>query len=955
MPGSDARNFEAVLSEELVEIANARKVRASKQRATGNQRLNTSGAYKRAHHADLVGLAFSGGGIRSATFNLGVLQGLAAKRLLPVFDYLSTVSGGGYIGSWLVAWIRRRGWPEVQERLIPYRRGKDREEQPEIAFLRNYSNYMTPRKGLFSADTWTLVTTYMRNLLLNLLILMFALSAALVLPRLLILGHHEITLYVDLVSTKEVALAVLILLGIAIGFIRWNLSTLFESRAKQNHSSELDKPWQVFLFVVVPILVAAWLISVWLWTIRGAEVSEKWLDWSLATGAIYGALWVIAWLVGIAGNAGNQQVKQTTEAAKTGQSFVQRVPTRIKELASTIPEHLPDLGKQVRTNSFRDVLLSSVFAGLIGGPLLLTIAGMMTAWELAPGGEMHAASFGMSLIVLVFALVAVIHVGLAGRGFNEEAREWWSRVGAYLLIANTIIAALFAVALYSPLLIQLADRIWDWLNLTLGSGWLLTSIGGLLAAKNATNAKNGAPGWRKILMAVAPYVFILGLFVLLAGGLNVFLPPLVSVLEIQGLGKPGIGLPVIGTDAFTGYWSVVDQSMSILLLPCLILGAGLALLLSMRIGINHFSMHALYTNRLIRAYLGASNRNRDPQPFTGLDPTDNDTRMSHLCVDRQYLGPYPIINTALNLVRGKRLAWQQRKAASFVFTPKYCGYHYVPEDGEKVVSGLAQNAYVPSADYAADVSLGMAMGISGAAASPNMGYHTSVPLAFLMTVFNVRLGWWLGNSRHRATWRRREPRVGLFYLFCELLGATNDSRGYAYLSDGGHFENLGIYELVRRRCKYIVAFDAGEDREMKFEDLGNAVEKCRTDFGINIRIDLGRLRRDARTGLSGWHCVVGEIDYDMADKEADGKGTLVYIKSSLTGDEPADVRAYAASHPEFPHQATLDQWFDESQFESYRALGQHIIATVFEGLDAKDRPPQANTLFAALKKRWQPV
>ncbi len=118
-------------------------------------------------------------------------------------------------------------------------------------------------------------------------------------------------------------------------------------------------------------------------------------------------------------------------------------------------------------------------------------------------------------------------------------------------------------------------------------------------------------------------------------------------------------------------------------------------------------------------------------------------------------------------------------------------------------------------------SLGTAVAISGAAASPNMGYHTSPPVAFLLTLFNVRMGWWLGNPRARYTWRYSSPRIGLIYMLGELFGTTSSSSDYVSLSDGGHFENLGIYELVRRRCRYIIVGDAEQDEDFKFGGLGS--------------------------------------------------------------------------------------------------------------------------------------
>jgi Patatin-like phospholipase len=138
-----------------------------------------------AHRANLTGLALSGGGIRSATFNLGALQALADLNLLSRIDYLSTVSGGGYIGGWLAAWTKRLGsFAEVQKRLAAKRVHQAEDREPEqIRFLRVFSNYLTPKVGPFSADTWCAAAIILRNILLNLVVLLPSLVALLLLLR----------------------------------------------------------------------------------------------------------------------------------------------------------------------------------------------------------------------------------------------------------------------------------------------------------------------------------------------------------------------------------------------------------------------------------------------------------------------------------------------------------------------------------------------------------------------------------------------------------------------------------------------------------------------------------------------------------------------------------------------------------------------------------------------------
>jgi hypothetical protein len=209
-----------------------------------------------------------------------------------------------------------------------------------------------------------------------------------------------------------------------------------------------------------------------------------------------------------------------------------------------------------------------------------------------------------------------------------------------------------------------------------------------------------------------------------------------------------------------------------------------------------------------------------------------------------------------------------------------------------------------------------------------MGYNSSSLLELVMTLFNARLGWWLGNPR-REQWRLRGPRFGVRSFIDEAFGLTNDTNTWVYLSDGGHFENLGLYEMVLRRCKVIIVSDAGADPTYVYQDLGNAVRKIRIDMGIAI--EFRRPMPMSPTGkataeFSGHHAAIADIRYNACDGAEDG--ILVYIKPSLSGDEPADVHHYAARNSEFPHQTTADQFFNESQFESYRRLGVHVVERI---------------------------
>jgi hypothetical protein len=222
------------------------------------------------------------------------------------------------------------------------------------------------------------------------------------------------------------------------------------------------------------------------------------------------------------------------------------------------------------------------------------------------------------------------------------------------------------------------------------------------------------------------------------------------------------------------------------------------------------------------------------------------------------------------------------------------------------------------------------MSLSGAAVSPNWGYHSSTITSFIMALFNVRLSQWLGNPKLHKCCNLDGPRNGWYLLVQEALGHTSADKPFVYLSDGGHFENLGLYGMVRRRCHIIVVSDADADPDCTLEDLGNAVRKIYIDLGVGIEFEPIEIRKRADPANPGVYCAIGRVRYP---EEGAKEGTIIYIKPGFYDDAPADVRAYAAANAKFPHDTTLNQWFTESQFESYRALGAHAIAMIVEERD----------------------
>jgi len=889
--------------------------------------------FAQARDAQLVGLAFSGGGIRSATFNLGVLQGFANRKYLPMFDYLSTVSGGGYIGSWLATWILRANDPgespcsnlpagapairKVQECLRTDRVDKPEHQEPRpIRFLREYSNYLTPRLGFLGADTWTAVAIYLRNVFLNQLILILFLVAGLLLPYLAVWSSSAASaLHLCWDHAAYAApMAILILLALALIVLSRNMKNL-EGVGKgptRKFKWYAEQGW-ILALVVVPLVVAAWISSVWL----DLHLNYKgWsaVRWSVTGLSSFGAVWFLATLFNL---------------PEFG---------RMKS---------PWNGIQVATVSF----VSALISGAAGGWLVWVLRNYIFRqhWQVSPARLWNVVGFGTPLMILIFLLVGALQIGLTGIYFPDPRREWWGRLGAFLMVISIGWAAAFALAAYAPL-----GLIWlrGYAAKALGAGWVLSTLTGVIGGKSGSTGTPESRSWKDIALSLTPYVFIVGLVSMLALGLEL------SLASLNRIPGDSAAPPA---SYISAHWEILNHALNFKLSIAFAVALAVCWILAWRVNLNEFSMNYFYRNRLVRAYLGASHTGRKPNPFTGFDPHD-DVALKDMRQDNCYSGPFPIVNTTLNVVSGKDLAWQERKGESFVMTPLRCGFDVWLEQMDlkkgspmDKPESIDMYGYRPTENFLYENGgprMGAAVSISGAAASPNMGYHSVPSLAFLMTFFNVRLGYWAGNPRNKNTWTEPGPKVGLIHLLAELFGQTDDEARYVYLSDGGHFENLGVYELVKRRCKFIIACDAGEDGNYALGDLGNAIRKCREDMGIEISLSTPKLTPDKDTNLTKWHCAIGEIHYEQVDFGAT-PGTFVYLKSSLTGDETTDILNYHREHPDFPHQSTGDQWFSESQFEAYRRLGQHVVEWLLPPAGAKDAALlTTEELFKKLKEKW---
>jgi len=1071
-------------------------------------------AVKRIHaQGNRTALCISGGGIRSATFALGVMQGLAKKHVLEKFDFVSTVSGGGYIGSWLSSWARRDPWGirGVAALLASSPADALDAEAPPVQHLRAYSNYLTPQLGITSADTWALVATYLRNLLLNWIVLVPLLAGVLAVPRLLLavmaFRLPDSGLLIGDAACYSGASG-LLLLGISFVTLVSYRPVIDTKRTKWLTDGRF------LLRCLLPLLLAAILLSV-AWALRVDALGKTGAQFPLKTFIVWSA---IPCLIAFG-------------------MFL------FKYLSASEVEKKHGTLKRIAWEA-----LGAVAAGALGGVLVWVVTTTSlfeqplqpvpvvnaVLWPIDKAGALSGMTamyvvFAVPIVLGIFFLQATIFVGASSKENNDFDREWWARASGWVLLIGLVWIALSAIAIYGPAAIYHLPRA---LSAIGGGAGLFSLLAGKSSDTQAGSKNKGEESKSErvtnFALALAVPLFVIYLLSLISLGTTWALrkatdfpsadPKTVAqaILEADHASReyprvvasqPAIiketPLSNVGRLRSVEHLQLIQASDPRIVAGIVFGGMLLAWLVSLCIGVNVFSMHAMYRNRLVRAYLGASRWFREPNTFTGFDGRDNlgmhelrpeyfwwhsftdiddaisklptsltslipdaidDLKSKDKSVAQQtlytalnrlvaskddlttghpsesplrplrnrrfieeklaaagivvYPSPMPlfcaqdvldekaftaafqaggaagavsatfkhpnpatlralldeinevivhetypfagqtrqpfmldgkaprplidnrlyidsllprgaasplapprplhVVNICLNLTGGDELAWQERKGASFTISPLSSGNHRL--------------GYRDTSEYGG-ISVGTAVTISGAAASPNMGYHSSPALAFLMTIFNVRLGWWLGNPglAGNGTYKRRNPVSSLAPFLSEATGNTNDKYPYVYLSDGGHFENLGLYEMVLRRAHHIVVCDAGADPKYAYDDLGNAIRKIKIDLGISIEIaHMGIIPPDKKK--PGKYCAVATIHYSDTDGEGAPKGELLYIKPVVYEDEgPRDVLNYSATSSDFPHESTADQFFGESQFESYRRLGEFAIDQIDKG------------------------
>lgn len=555
-------------------------------------------------------------------------------------------------------------------------------------------------------------------------------------------------------------------------------------------------------------------------------------------------------------------------------------------------------GKGITILSFISIILRSVLMGLVTLLVLLSLAFHLL--HLTP--IFDKGLFGMSYMLNLGAgtgllyLLSLLYYGDRSSLYSKDpdtaykSRRTWEISIKYLLI--TSLGFLFVG------LIDLARQLIDQ-QVEIAGGTSAT-LGAILAwyfnRKSGPDLRSYLP--KTVMVYIGVFVMFSGLF-LLSDKLAVML---------------------------------INSSFNAALLGHSLL-AVIILVSAYTLPINRISIHRYYRDRLMETFMPDICRLFDIDGHqTSIAERSNRTALHDCMPGETSRMPFHIINTNIILVESKRAKFRGRGGDNFILSPLY--------------SGSNATGWHRTRDFAnGSITLPTAVAISGAAANPDAGVAgqglTVNPfISAIMSIFNLRLGYWAVNPDTRI-----QPDQSVIPNYIEpgfrgILSRRrlNEDYNFIQLSDGGHFENLALYELIRRRCKLIICCDAEEDHDYVFGSLSNIIEKARVDFGATIAIDENQLQQlktsvdehgEIQFAKKGYLCA--DIFYpDTGCGESSEPGTLIYIKSTLPADLPADIIGYRKTHSAFPHESTADQFFDEKQLEAYRCLGMFIAETLLD-------------------------
>ncbi len=531
-------------------------------------------------------------------------------------------------------------------------------------------------------------------------------------------------------------------------------------------------------------------------------------------------------------------------------------------------------------------------------------------------------------MALVTGLGVVFHAATAFEtgGVEQQRVEETRQLARGLKLALVLVAAAALDTASQTIylwLMQPGSLVWKFLS----PAALLTAAVWLIRKGASAFTEKAAPQW----FAWIPLDLIAGI----VAGVLLFAIATAWALGLQWVIWKGLapGAPTGGTFVTQLYWSAAT--------------GGVAGFLAVVGGwfpgfINLSTLQSFYSARISRAYLGASNGARfseeDGQKWRSVaepHPNDSIARESYYAED--VCSPVHIINVTMNQTvdPAEQLVQRDRKGKPLAIGP---------------AGVLLDGKYRPFSDRQDPLSVGQWIGISGAAFTTGLGRTTSLGISLLLGLANVRLGtWWrsdLGvdqsSGLERLALKVLPTQTYLSYEFFANFHGNHRKR--QYLSDGGHFENTAAYELLRpeRDIRLIVVSDNGCDGKYQFNDLATLIRLIRIDFKARIELvtdfagseELAQIfgndreLREAQAGASSRCALLFNVTYP--EREDLPARHLIVLKPRLIAGAPLDVTEYQQRHAAFPQQSTVDQFFDEAQWESYRKLGLEIGTLVFD-------------------------
>jgi hypothetical protein len=882
----DPKGFDAVLAQEYETIR--------RRRSTFEITCSTGAEHPDQRPTDLFGIALSGGGIRSSSFCLGALQALDQYGLLCRADYLSTVSGGGYIAASMVAAMNtpsgRQALEQPQEKtgaedntperspaawIFPFTAGSnsDVSDTKLVGHIRDNSKFLAPH-GL--PDIGVSCAVLMRGLAVNLLML---LAVLLPLATIIIIANP---------TTDKLRHSILLDLATRFGPDTWS------------KLSFLSDPF--ILSKMTAIVLIYWLIG---WAIfRSHKESD----------------------------ALRKARKRSAKAAGSTQDETTRLAQRVPAQEQS--------GKGAKLGRFLLIVLIIALAIEVQPQI---INGLL-AWMKAKGD-------GSWLNTIVTLAIAAGSIIIPTAVFESKLVAWIehamssSKWGIWLqaLLAR---AAFYALGLALPLVVY-------------GLFLFLVIVGIKLPSVEGNHYPYSpsllvAPDWTlaKFLGITLGLLLCLWLALIIRshyGRLHTILKRLEFDAKVVL-----VILSAAALLAASAYATRVGSGeREWIVLTNYVLLTAIVLVIAANFTENANGLHRLYRDRLRHTF-----------------------NLNHIALhELDDRCPYLLINGTLNVRRPRtkkkhRWAGAQTQAETsdhFSADPAKRGRnaeffllsrHFIGSDATGYACSRELNKQQPELDLAAAVA------ISGAAVSSSMGRVGIGLLGPTLALLNLRLGYWLRNPRKLDPDQLGWEEIFRRYLFDEAFGHLHTGSPRIYITDGGHIDNIGLYQLLKRRCRFIIVIDAEADPGMNFSAFADVQRFARIDEGVLISLDwrpmraatLARLEdRTKSPDAHKLHFAAGHILYKDGSK-----GMLLYVKATVTGDEPDYILDYERRYPTFPHESTSDQFFSEEQMEAYRALGFHAMRVALDQRPAIEEDTAAaeverDRLVNELKNSCKPV